>query len=62
MKKAEILSLLDNVIANCDKEKATTETPMNYLKLDIRRSVYVEVREFLNEKLADEKDTATKKA
>ena len=59
MTKAELLSTLDKVIADIDNVMNTTDKAFDYVKLDVRKRTFVEVKDFIANELDEPK--ATKK-
>ena len=59
MTKAELVKTLENVIANIENEMNATEKAFDYVKLDVRKRTFVEVKDFIANELDDAK--ATKK-
>ena len=59
MNKTELLATLDKVIADIDNAMNTTDKAFDYVKLDVRKRTFVEVKDFIANELDDVK--ATKK-
>lgn len=57
MNKKEVLSLLDNVIAQNRQALDEAERPIDYLKINVKTNVYSEVRNFIAENLEDVKES-----
>lgn len=59
MTKAELVKTLENVIASITNEMNATEKAFDYVKLDVRKKTFEEVKEFIVNEL-DEPKTAKK--
>ncbi len=59
MNKTELVKTLENVIASITNEMNATESAFNYVKLDVRKKTFEEVKEFIVNEL-DEPKTAKK--
>lgn len=59
MNKNELIEALDSVITNLDNSINSTESAMIYLKLDIKKKAFEEVRNFIAEQL-EESNTSQK--
>ncbi len=59
MTKAELVKTLENVIASITNEMNVTEKAFDYVKLDVRKKTFEEVKDFIANEL-DEPKTAKK--
>ena len=57
MTKAELVKTLENVIVNIENEMNATEKAFDYVKLDVRKKTFEEVKEFITNELDDVKTT-----
>ena len=61
MTKAEIIKAIDDVIVSINNNLDNTESAMAYLKLDVKRKAFEEVKDFIANNL-DEPKTEKKGA
>lgn len=55
MNKTELVKTLENVIANIENEMNATEKAFDYVKLDVRKKTFEEVKEFIVNELDEPK-------
>ena len=55
MTKAELVKTLENVIASITNETNATEKAFDYVKLDVRKKTFEEVKEFIVNELDEPK-------